>query len=571
MPDLTQGQLIGIEEAEVEATPAGSWQATATETLLDIVRRELDEPEMGPDDDFYAMGGDSLVALRVVTEAESRGIALTLRDLLYNPTVRELVAAVSVAPTTGVPLAPDVPVDEPFGLLTPGDRALLPAGLDDALPALAMQLGMIYQCEASGDPRLYHSIAGWEVEGTFDEALLGAALDRLTARHPALRTSFDLGTFSTAMQLVHRDVPRRLQVDRTDDDSDRLATCAEQWREHQLDAGIDWREPPLLRCHVACAPRRFTVTLAMHHAVVDGWSYGRLVSDLMSDYDAALSGSLLDAPPVPLHGHRELLEAEMAALASEESAAHWLAECDVAPLLSLRERLSGPADLNAGYAFELGPSVLDGLMSAARNEGTSLKSLVLGAFAGALGLWTGRERDVVTGAAVSTRPESADSDRLVGLFLNTLPMRFRCVTTTWADLAHAAREAERAAAPHRCYPLAEIERRLGRPAFDVSFNYANFHVYRGLDELSSVRVGRPWTVSKPSLPLLVDFEVVDASRGQAAVLVDFDPAVVDAASAAELRDLYRDALERAAADPGGAVTGKGAAPGRRGAASERRT
>ncbi len=66
--------------------------------------------------------------------------------------------------------------------------------------------------------------------------------------------------------------------------------------------------------------------------------------------------------------------------------------------------------------------VLDGMRATARDTGTSLKSLALAAHARALSLWTGRD-DVVTGVVVNTRPERPGADLMVGLYLNTVPLR----------------------------------------------------------------------------------------------------------------------------------------------------
>src|SRR5215510_14661015 len=98
--------------------------------LCDILSRHLSDQDIGPDDDFYAMGGDSLIALRVVAEARERGITITLRDILYYPTARELGAHLSGGPGL-VESTSD-------GWLTPADLALVPPGVAEALPASAL-------------------------------------------------------------------------------------------------------------------------------------------------------------------------------------------------------------------------------------------------------------------------------------------------------------------------------------------------------------------------------------------------------------------------------------------------
>ena len=102
--------------------------------------------------------------------------------------------------------------------------------------------------------------------------------------------------------------------------------------------------------------------------------------------------------------------------------------------------------------------------------------------------------------------------------------------------------------PHRAFPLAEIENRLGRPAFDVTFNYTDFHLYDGLAGLTALRADGWWVAGKPSFPFRVDFEV-DGLEDGSRVVVDFDPDLVDPGRVGRYAELYRQALAAAAEDP----------------------
>jgi aryl carrier-like protein len=525
--------------------------ASVTELLLDLVRTHLGDEDIGLDDDFYAMGGDSLTALRVVTEAQSRGLSVSLRDLLYYPTARELAAHLEQATAeqdVGAS-ASGAAGSAPAGLLDPADRALVPDGVTEAIPASALQVGMIYLCEASGDPELYHSRTGWRTRAAFDEKLFGAALTEVSRRHPALRTSFELGTFSVPVQLVWAEAEPRFTVESADEDGPHTAAeLARRWSAEQVNRPFDWSGAPLLRCHVVTDRDSFQVALSCHHAIADGWGLGRLIMDLLTVYDALLRGVTPDLPELSATAHRDFAAAEAAALASQEAAEFWRAEAD-APVL-LIDPGARPAAANAvgQHAFDLEPELLEALRSAARRSGASLKAFVLGVHAWTLGAWLGRDQDIVTGVVVSTRPETADSDLVVGLHLNTLPMRFTRTARSWADLAGDAMTAERRSLPHRAFPLAEIENRLGRPAFDVTFNYTDFHLYDGLARLTALGADGWWVAGKPSFPFRVDFEV-EGLEGGSRVVVDFDPDLVDPEHAERYSELYRQALAVAAEDP----------------------
>jgi aryl carrier-like protein len=522
--------------------------SSVTDIVLESLRNHLGNHDVGHDDDFYAMGGDSLIALRVVTDLRDRGLGITLRDLLYHPSASGLAAAaeaLQAGPVVDEAAAPAVP----FGLLAPGDRAMVPDGVVDALPASALQVGMIYMCEASDDPRLYRSLMGWEVRGRFDENLFRRALGDLCDRHPALRSSFDLGSFSVATQLVWSRVAAPLTVEALGErDIAKADEHVRRWREQQLSQPLDWRRAPLLRCHVVALPESFHVALSTHHAIVDGWSYGRLILDLLTIYDALARGEGADLPPLPPAIQRAFLVAERDVLGSQESADHWQAEADVPTLLFDRGRFGAVPSAVGHVEFDVDEILVKRLRDAAQQVGVSLKALVLGVHSWALGRWTGRDSDVVTGVVVNTRPEQPGSDLVVGLYLNTLPIRSGQLGGTWANLARRARAAELRAARHSAYPLAAIEHRLGRSAFDVAFNFTNFHVYRDLDELTELRARSWWVYGKPSFPFRIDFEVEGAQAGTR-VVIDFDPDMVEAERVRGYADIYEAALAAAAADP----------------------
>ncbi|MEV5283011.1 condensation domain-containing protein [Streptomyces sp. NPDC052811] len=530
-------------------TDLSAEQSRLADVLLPLLSAHLNGQDIGLDDDYYAMGGDSLIALRVVSAAQEQGVPMTLRDLLYFPTVRELVAhlAASDGELTEDGAAADTSA---FALLSGGDRALLPKEVVDATPATALQLGMIYLCESSGDPELYHSLIGWETVARFDEELFRQALAELCERHPALRSSFDLGSLATPLQLFWESVELPLTVESvpTDHDGDRPEQAADL-RDHGQDLPIDWSRAPLFRCHVAATDSTFHVTLAMHHTIVDGWSYGQLIVDLLTLYDAKLSGTDAGLPALPSTVHRDFVRAEQEIRTSQVAADHWQEQADVPALLFDRGKFSGAANAVESVGFPLSPELVIRLRDAARGLGVPLKALALGAHARALAHWKGRARDLTTGVVINARPEQASSDLAVGLYLNTVPLRFRSPEGSWADLARTALAAERNATPYRAFPLAEIESRLGRPAFDVTFNFTNFHIYRDIEGLRALSARSWWVRGKPSFPFRVDFEIDSSHAAGSRVVVAFDPDLVDPSEVRGYARIFETALTAAAADP----------------------
>ncbi|MEW1908775.1 alpha/beta fold hydrolase [Kitasatospora sp. NPDC085895] len=523
---LPGGHFAVFENPGTVAALIAERPGTPEQTLLDVLRHHLGDDGITPDDDFYAAGGDSLIALAVVGDLKERGLDLPLRGLLTASTVAELVPLLTPAAAPG-------PTHRPFDGLGPADRALLPAGLQDAYPASTLQVGLIYLCELAGDPSLYNDLVGLRVNAPFDEEKFRAALGALTRRHPLLRSSFDLATYSTAVQLVHPEVTVPVEIETGDGEA-----LVRAFRERHLATGIDCGTPPAFRIHIAREPEAFRLTLAIHHAVIDGWSMAQLMVELLTCYDAELAGRTPQLPAVPADGHRQFVALEAAAA---QSAPFWQAEADVPPLL-LPDRPDGAVpDPVATRHLPLDPADVARLEAAAEHAGVPLKSLLLSLHLRALALATGRDRDLVTGLVANGRPEVPGSAALIGLFLNTVPLRLQSVEGDWAELAGRTWEAEQRLLAHRRHPLSAIEQGLGRPAFDVSFNFTHFHPYRQVDDLR-FKADEWWSYDKASFPLGVD-AMIDAPDLGSGVLVAHDPALVPGA----LVDRYVDALGAALA------------------------
>lgn len=496
-------------------------------TLLDVVRRCLDDQDIGWDDNFYTAGGDSIVALQVIAEAAQVGLQVDLLGLLTCDSLRDVAAG-------------DTPAS-PLVLSTVVDHISPPAGAERAWPASALQVGLIYLSELGAEAGAYLDFAGVRVRVPFHPDALRAALGRLSAYHPVLRSSFDLASFSTGVQIVWPSVEPDLVVHEAtaDEAADEVIAA---WRRRVLAEGIDWERAPAWRCHVVAGPDHFWLSLAMHHSFIDGWSYLRLLTDLLTCYDAGLRGASADLPPQPAHGHERFVALERDTVRDEAAVRFWAERARPAPLV----RQGDPralADPGQTMSRTIGADRFERLKSAADALRLPVKSLCLAAHGWAVGRWSGRA-EVSTGLVTNGRPEIDGAERLAGLFLNTIPVRLRS-DRGWPDLARQAFEAEHEVAAYRRFPLERIEAMGGRPAFDVTFNFTHFHLIRELDRLERVRVDRWWSRDRATFPVMVDVHVADPEHGTG-VTIAFDPALVPPRRAADLLALLDSALEEVA-------------------------
>ena len=173
--------------------------------LVDVFGAVLGVESVGIHDNFFTVGGDSMLALAVRSEAEKRGLTFDIEALFARPTIAELAESCQWAPQE------PHGITEPFALLASTDRAALPDAAD-AFPATALQLGMLFHSVRSTESAMYKDVFRYRIAMLWEERAFRAAFDRLVERHPALRSSFDLSTCSVPVQVVNPRVPNAMSV-----------------------------------------------------------------------------------------------------------------------------------------------------------------------------------------------------------------------------------------------------------------------------------------------------------------------------------------------------------------------
>ncbi|MDQ3790757.1 MAG: amino acid adenylation domain-containing protein, partial [Actinomycetota bacterium] len=298
LPLTTNGKVdrAALPEPAVTSSRAGSVapRDPGERAMAEVWGRALGVGPVGVDDNFFALGGDSIRAIQVVGALRKQGLPVTVQDLLLHQTVESLTRFAASAAGR---------VDDrrvaPFELVDEADRKALPDDLADAYPMSMGQTAMVYEMVADNNVSLYHNITLFPIvdDAPFALPALREAAALLVRRHEILRTSFDLTSYREPMQLVHRDAPmvvgyddlRGVPEQRADDV---LGEFVAEVRRHPLDVTV----APMVRFHVhQTAERRWTLSFIECHAVLDGWSHHSLLEELLDTYRALRDG--LEPPP----------------------------------------------------------------------------------------------------------------------------------------------------------------------------------------------------------------------------------------------------------------------------------
>lgn len=466
-----------------DAGPGRNYVAPRTDeetVLAEIWADVLGRPRVGVDDNFFSLGGDSILGIRIRYRAEKAGLRFSTQQFFENPTISALASLASRAERADAWAV----ASESFSLIAPEDRAALPDGVEDAYPLTMLQAGMIFHSIYGSEWAVYYDLATYRLRGPLEIDALKTALARLLERHPVLRTSFDLTGYRESLQLVHQHVPLPLEVeDLRGYGLEAQAVLINEWLQAEKARKFDWSAPPLLRVKVhRRSDETFQLTISKDHAILDGWSNALMMVELLATYSAIItSGGEPPQAAAPAAAFRDYVALERQALKSERDREFWtdkLSDSSITklPRLMASRKLAGPQQVRA-VDVPIALEVSEKLSDLARSASVSLKSVVLAAHVRVLSLLSG-QLDVVTGMIAHGRPEEADGDRVLGLFLNALPLRVRLSGGTWSELVRQVFEAEQEAFPFRRFPLAEMQRlNGGQPLFEASFNFNHFHIY----------------------------------------------------------------------------------------------
>ncbi|HEU5381840.1 MAG TPA: amino acid adenylation domain-containing protein, partial [Ktedonobacteraceae bacterium] len=441
---------------------------------------------VGIEDNFFELGGDSIRSIQIVARVKALGLQVSVQQLFRHQTIAELLAASN-------PTEENLELwshTKPFELLSLADREKMPADVEDAYPLTALQSGMLYHMELTrgltGSPD-YHNVDSFYYRLPFEHAAFQQAVDYVVQRHPVLRTSFDLTSFSEPLQLVHSKAALVVQAE---DIRHCLPTEQEriikQYVERERNQYFDMSQPPLLRFHVHHrTDDSFQFTVTEFHPILDGWSIHSIFAQIFKRYLSLLKKEEVDEDKPVTISFRDFVALERKTMQSDACHRYWEG------IVGDYERLALPtwssSDASAGrprynkIAFPVPLDVSQGLQRLARSLNVSLKHVLLAVHVRVLNLLSGQS-DIVTGMLSHGRPEVVDGERVAGLFLNVVPLRLQIPHGSWQELIQHIFATECAMLPFRRYPLAEMQRRWGgrTPLFNTAFSFFDFHVFNDM-------------------------------------------------------------------------------------------
>ena len=500
--------------------------------------------EIGVEDDFFELGGDSLRAALMLAEVrKTTGLELGAAPFAESPTVAAIAQRLIAARGRRTGAAATIP-RRPPGDLTPPRASFAQEALwflDQLDPGTA----------------LYNVAPAWRIKGSLDVAALERALQHLVDRHESLRT-----VFVAVDGQPHQRVLAALTVPLPVTDCSAIAAedreaevtraAAEERRE-----GFDLARGPLIRARLfRLSPVDHVLSVTVHHIVTDGWSMDVLARELGHGYRSARAGREPELAPLPIQfadfavWQRERLSgARLMRLLD-----YWrgrLAGRPAAPALPAdHPRPARPTFQGGRERLAVSAQTLAAVRALGREEGATLYMVLLAAFALLLSRHTG-QTDLLIGSPLAdrTRRETWSG---IGLYLNTLVLRIDLSgSPSFRELIRRVRANALDAFDHQELPFDRLVEAL-RPDRSAGPSYLsvlfNLHNQPSSDLALEGLAVEPVLAAPPRPKFELNLAVEETPDGLACALV-YDAEIFEAETIRRLLDGYRHLLARVVAEP----------------------
>ncbi|MGH3156382.1 MAG: amino acid adenylation domain-containing protein, partial [Streptosporangiaceae bacterium] len=539
LPAPESGREVTGAAYAAPLTAAERTIATAWQDVLGV-------GQVGLDDSFLLLGGDSLTAASIIGRiARELGVPVPLRVFFETATVRGLAAWLAERET----LTGETPVGETPIQTAPRSRWPL------SFPQRQMWL-----LDQMGDSAAYNLPLVLRLTGELDERAMLDAIDSLVARHESLRSRFGWDGTEPVQEVIP---PAPAMVSVTELAPGDAAAQAEAWLQ-QLSAPAFAlaRDIPCRIGLLRLGPTEHLLAIVTHHIAMDGWSEGIVQRDLAAAYRAARQGQPTEpGQESPALGYGDYVAWQQLNCDDDTLATHlayWkdrLAGLTPSELPTDRPRPSIWSGAGSSLGFALDPGLRAGVEELAGRCGVTPFVVLLAAFQVLLGRYCG-ETDIAVGTVLAGRARP-EFEEIVGLFVNAVVMRADLAgNPRFQDLLAATRRDAFAAHEHQALSFERLVKELapGRdpsrnPLFQVMFAFQNTPPC-GADWGEDLHVRREPRPAATSTTFDLTISISDGGDDGWDGYAEYSTALFDQVTIERLAGHYRALLSAVISDPG---------------------
>ncbi|QYM60362.1 plipastatin non-ribosomal peptide synthetase PpsC [Bacillus subtilis] len=359
--------------------------------------------------------------------------------------------------------------------------------IQDIYPLSFMQEGMLFHSLYDEQSRAYFEQASFTINGQLDLERFQKSMDAVFDRYDIFRTAFIYKNVAKPRQVVLKQRHCHVHVEDISHLNEKdKEHCTEAFKEQDKSKGFDLQTDVLMRISILkWAPDHYVCIWSHHHILMDGWCLGIVIKDFLHIYQALGKGQFPDLPPVQPYGTyiKWLMQQER-----EEAAEYWkkrLQHFEKASPLPKRTDQMSDGTLQQ-ITFTIPEKETSELQKIAAACGATLNTVFQALWGIMLQKFNSLD-DAVFGSVISGRPsELKDVENMVGLFINTIPIRVQSDFLSFSDLVRSMQKDMTEAEAYSYFPLYDIQAQsaLKQELIDHIIVFENTPTQQEIEELN---------------------------------------------------------------------------------------
>ncbi len=355
-----------------------------------------------------------------------------------------------------------------------------------------MQEGMLFHDNLDQAHGAYFVQMGFDVEGEVDIDILEKSVNKIIERHDVLRTNFVSENINTPVQVVFKKRQVKIQYqDISRMNPLKIPGLIEKYRQDDREKGFNLAKDPLLRLSVfKTGSMSYSMIMSFHHIIIDGWCTGIIFKELFTIYYAFLNEIPLELPVFePFSTYLNWLQKQDTKKARDYWKKYLEGYENLASLPKFRMSTYDKEYSKKEKCFALDKTITSNLIKTAKENGVTLNT-VFQALWGILYMRYNNTDDVVFGSVVSGRPpEIPDIEKMVGLFINTIPVRISSgVGQSFSGLLKLLQESSNESTSYDYISLSDIQSSssLKYGLFDSIVVFENYPVEKEVQKIGGL-------------------------------------------------------------------------------------
>lgn len=435
---LPAPEYVRTQSAAEYVAPRNNIEEKLAKIWAEVLRLD----KVGVNENFFEIGGDSILSISIVSKARAENVKITVKNIFQYQTIADL-STVAQSEKNG----------SQKGTIQNTDLS------NRSYPLSPMQEGMLFHT-LHEDNDVYLQQVCFYFNDRIDETVAKEAWEKLIERHAILRTTFDWEASDNIIQTVHDSFDLNFKVIRDIEEVDCKSGAVKNILSQDRQEKFDLKNGPLMRIKLLQSQEnKSCMVWSHHHILLDGWSVAIIVDEFFRYYEAIRDDKSSSLPHLkPYRNYIDWLRNIDVA----EDKIYWgkyLSGINNGTEIKLEKNDGVFASEMASHKFSLSEEDTQSIKSFARKNKLTLNTVIQGAWSIVLSRYSGGSNDVVFGNTISGRPESLDgSEGMVGLFINTIPVRIKIDhqdgISNWLK---EIQENQSNSWPHQYAPLAKIK------------------------------------------------------------------------------------------------------------------